>query len=236
MTRPLIGITTDYNPKRTSYQSQYTYAESVERGGGLPVLIPYRVNFDLIPQFVSTLQGIVFTGGDDLDPSSYGESKANGVELVDPERERFERALLAEVEKRRLPTLGICLGSQLMNVHRGGNLHQFLPDLARDNALEHRRLDDWGRRHEVTLQDGTTLARHLGKQRVTVNTSHKQSVKQVGKGLRVIATSPDGVIEGVEDPTMPLFLGVQWHPERMTDQRDHLAIFELLVAKASGAS
>jgi gamma-glutamyl-gamma-aminobutyrate hydrolase PuuD len=233
MHRPLIGITTDYNPKRTSYQSQYTYAESVERGGGLPLLIPYRVSFELIPQIVSTLQGIVFTGGDDLDPSSYSETRANGVELVDPARERFERALLAEVERRRLPTLGICLGSQLMNVFRGGSLHQFLPELPRDDALEHRRLDDWSRRHEVTLHDGTTLSRHLNKQRLTVNTSHKQSVKELGKGLRIVATSSDGVIEGVEDPAMPLFLGVQWHPERLTDDRDQLAIFELLVQRAS---
>jgi putative glutamine amidotransferase len=230
--RPLIGITTDYNDKRTSYSSHCSYAASVERAGGLPLLIPYRLNAELIPQIVGTLNGIVFSGGDDLNPTSFGEQYCAGTDPIDPAREQFERALLAEVERRKLPTLGICLGSQLMNTHRGGSLIQFLPDLPRDIVLEHRRLDDWGRRHEVTLHDGTTLAHHLGKPNVTVNTSHKQSVKQLGRGLRVIATSPDGVIEGIEDPTLPLFLGVQWHPERMTDQRDHLAIFELLIARS----
>ncbi|MBC8107156.1 MAG: gamma-glutamyl-gamma-aminobutyrate hydrolase family protein [Anaerolineae bacterium] len=232
MNRPLIGITTDYNDKRTSYSSYYTYAESVERGGGLPLLIPHRLSVELIPQIVSTLQGIVFSGGDDLNPSCYGECYCDGTEPIDPARETFERGLLAEVEKRKLPTLGICLGSQLMNCARGGSLIQYLPGLARDNATEHRKLGDESRRHDISLHEGTTLAKHLGKQRVIVNTSHKQSVKAVGRGLRVIATSPDGVIEGIEDPSMPLFLGVQWHPERMTDERDHLAIFELLVSKS----
>jgi len=207
------------------------YAASVERAGGLPLLIPYRVDLNLVPEIVSALNGIVFSGGDDLDPSCYGECYCDGTEPIDPARESFERALIAEVEKRRLPTLGICLGSQLMNVHRGGSLIQYLPGVQRDNAMEHRRLNDWNRRHEIDLVEGSTLAKHLGKQRVTVNTSHKQSVKTPGKNLRVIATSPDGVIEGIEDPTLPLFLGVQWHPERM-DEPEHRAIFELLVERA----
>src|SRR5207253_1576613 len=122
------------------------------------------------------------------------------------------------------------------NCHRGGSLIQYLPGMSRDNPLEHRKLDDPTRCHGVNIVSGTTLAQHLGKQCITVNTSHKQSVKQIGKGLRVIATSPDGVIEGVEDPTLPLFLGVQWHPERMTDQGDQLAIFQLLVEKSRSTS
>ncbi|CAN5382525.1 gamma-glutamyl-gamma-aminobutyrate hydrolase family protein [soil metagenome] len=231
MNRPLIGITTDYNDKRTSYSSPYGYASSVERAGGLPFLIPYRLSLDLVPQIVSSLSGIVFSGGDDLDPSSFGESYCDGTEPIDPARERFERALMTEVEKRRLPTLGICLGSQLMNVHRGGSLIQYLPSVQREHAMEHRRLDDCGRRHEVDLVDDSMLAKHLGKRRVTVNTSHKQSVKATGRNLRVIATSPDGIVEGIEDPSLPLFLGVQWHPERM-DEPEHRAIFELLVSKS----
>lgn len=231
--RPLIGITTDYNDKRTGYTSNYDYAAAVERAGGVPLLIPYRASVELIPQIVSTLNGIVFTGGDDLDPCCYGETYCDGTQPIDPARERFERALLAEVEKRKLPTLGICLGSQLMNTHRGGSLIQYLPGVSRDGALEHRKLDDPSRCHDVTLHDGTTIARCLGgKRRIVVNTSHKQSVNQVGKGLRVIATSPDGVIEGIEDPNMPLFVGVQWHPERMSDQPDQLAIFQLLIEKS----
>lgn len=231
--RPIIGITTDYNSRQTAYESPYGYSLAVEKAGGLPLLIPYRSDFSLIPQIVDVLHGIIFSGGDDLDPAAYGETYHPQACPIDPARERFERAILAEVERRRLPTLGICLGSQLMNVHRGGSLIQFLPDVLNGNgALEHRRLDDWTRRHDATLIPETTIANALGRRDVVINTSHKQAVKKLGRGLRVIATSPDGVIEGTEDPTMPLFLGVQWHPERMSDEPAQLALFELLVQKA----
>jgi len=235
MTRPLIGITTDYNDKRTAYASGFGYAASVEKAGGLPVLLPYRADLSLIPQYVDRLAGILFSGGDDMNPQAYGEDWHPQTEKIDPLRERFERALIAEVERRRLPVLGICLGSQLMNIHRGGAMHQFLPEIDRENAIEHRNLNrEWGGRHEVSLVADSIVARTLGKTRITVNTSHKQAIRAPGKGLRVIATAPDGVIEGIEDPTFPLFVGVQWHPERMSEETDHLRLFELLVKKAGG--
>lgn len=238
MPRPLIGITTDYNDRLTQHALPYGYSTSVELAGGLPVLIPYRSDLSLIPEFVDQLDGILFSGGDDLDPSCFGEERHPECKAIDPLRERFERALLSEVEKRRLPTLGICLGSQLMNVHRGGSLIQFLPDHKREvegaaiEAIEHRRMEDWRRRHDVKLIQGTSLAERLRLGDVIVNTSHKQAVRRVGRGLRVVATSPDGIIEGIEDPELPLFLGVQWHPERMHDQPEQLEIFKLLVERA----
>jgi putative glutamine amidotransferase len=232
MSRPLIGITTDYNDRLTQYALPYGYATSVERAGGLPFLLPYRSDLSIVPEMVDALDGILFSGGQDLDPSAYGESPHPEVEPIDPLRERFERALLAEVERRRKPVLGICLGSQLMNVHRGGSLVQFLPDLPGDRVLEHRRMGDWSRRHPVKLAPGTQVAELIGHSDIIVNTSHKQAVSNIGRGLRIIATSPDGVIEGIEDPAFPLFVGVQWHPERMSDEPDQLALFRLLVDKA----
>lgn len=230
--RPLIGITSDHNSQHTQYAIPHGYALSVERAGGLPVMLPYRADLSLIPDYVQRLQGIVFSGGNDLDPSAYGEQWHPKTEKIDPLRERFERALIAEVERRRLPVLGICLGSQLMNLHRGGAMHQYIPDIGTD--IEHRNLKrDWVGRHGVTLAADSVIARALGKTQVEVNTSHKQAIRLPGKGLRVIAIAPDGVIEGVEDPTLPLFVGVQWHPERMTDQGDHLKLFQLLVEKSA---
>src|SRR5689334_8460759 len=178
--RPIIGITTDYNSRQTGYESPYGYSLSVEKAGGLPLLIPSRTDSSLIGQIVDALGGIVLSGGDDLDPAAYGESYHPQACPIDPARERFERALLAEVDRRRLPTLGICLGSQLMNVHRGGSLIQFLPDVVNGNgALEHRRLDDWGRRHDATLVPETTIANALGRRDIVINTSHKQAVKKL---------------------------------------------------------
>jgi putative glutamine amidotransferase len=237
MTRPIIGITTDYNDKQTQYVLPYAYSNSVEKAGGVPILLPYRTDLSLIPQLVDLLDGIVFSGGNDLDPRAWGEEYHPKVSPIDPARERFERALMAEVEKRRMPTLGICLGSQLMNVYRGGSMIQFLPEQERPGAIEHRKGDcePWNC-HPVTLEPESSAARAIGKsQIITCNTSHKQAMNRIGRGLRVIATAPDGIIDGIEDPTMPLWLGVQWHPERMIDQPEQLALFKLLVDRASAA-
>lgn len=236
MTRPIIGITTDYNDKQTQYALPYGYAASVEKAGGLPVLLPYRSNLSLIPAYVDMIGGIVFTGGNDLDPRAWGEEYHPKVVPVDPARERFERALMAEVEKRRLPTLGICFGSQLMNVARGGSMIQFLPEHERAGALEHRKGEDpkkWNR-HTVAIDPESTLGRTIGKREISVNTSHKQGMKNIGRGLRVVATAPDGIVEGIEDPTLPLWVGVQWHPERLHDEPEHLSLFKLLVEKSRG--
>ena len=240
MSLPVIGITVDYNDKLTAYESPFAYAAAVEKAGGLPMLIPYRADVSCIGKYVDMIDGMLFSGGNDLDPAAWGEEYHAGTAPIDPLREKFERALMAEVEKRRTPTLGICLGSQLMNVYRGGSLHQFLPEMDRPGAVEHRKTGgDAGRdgagvvnRHNVLLERDSAAAKAIGKTEINANTSHKQSVVRVGKGLRIIGKALDGVIEGVEDPTMPLWLGVQWHPERLFEEKEHLALFELLVEKS----
>lgn len=232
MRRPVIGITCDHNAACTQYLLPHSYAKAVEDAGGMPLLLPYRVGSSLIPQLVDALDGIVLSGGNDLDPSAWSESRHPNAVPVDPPRESFERALLAEVERRRMPTLGICLGSQLINAHRGGALHQFLPDLPREPQIEHRRLNDrWGR-HEVSVVPGSLLHRIVGGERISVNSSHKQASREIGRGLVVVARADDGVIEGIEDPQMPFFLGVQWHPERIADEPPHHALFDALVEQA----
>jgi putative glutamine amidotransferase len=232
MPRPIIGITVDTHDKPGQYESPMTYATAVEKGGGLPVLLPYKSDLSLIPQYVDLIDGILFSGGNDLDPASYGETYHPNTTPVDPAREKFEMALLAEVERRRMPALGVCMGSQLMNVYRGGSMYQFLPDVKRESPLEHRKLGEVIPRHDVNLRPESLVAHVIGKTHVNANSYHKQAVREVGKGLRIIGTSPDGVIEGIEDPTYPLFLGVQWHPERLHEEADHLALFRLLVDKA----
>jgi putative glutamine amidotransferase len=231
MARRVIGITVDHTDDNKQYQSPHAYSIAVDKAGGLPLLLPYRAGLETIPQYVDLLDGIVFSGGADLHPSCYGEEYHEKCVPVDPEREKFERALLAEIENRRLPTLGICMGSQLMNIARGGSMIQFIPD--EKLGLEHRRLEkNVEVRHPVMLVPGTTAAKAIGKTEVLANSSHKQSVRKLGQGLQVIATSPDGVIEGVEDPSFPLWLGVQWHPERLHEEEDHLKLFKLLIERS----
>src|SRR5690242_18210908 len=140
MKRPVIGLTTDSNDADDRYMSTMTYAAAIEKAGGLPLLLPYAVDHALIPQYVDLLDGICFYGGNDMNPVRYGEEWHPKVARMDMRREQFEFALIAEIEKRRVPALGICFGSQLMNVYRGGSLMQFLPDEKIPNGLEHRKL------------------------------------------------------------------------------------------------
>jgi len=230
--RPIIGVTVDTADDRDAYDSPYSYAQAIEAAGGLPFLLPYKSDLSLIPAYVDAVDGILFTGGNDLDPAMWGEPRHPKAVAVDPARQQFELALLAEVEKRKMPALGVCLGSQLMNVYRGGSLHQFIPDLHLTPALEHRKVDGNILRHDAHLDLNSKIGRAIGKADISVNTYHKQAVHQLGRGLRVIATSPDGIIEGFEDDSLPLFVAVQWHPERLIAEPEHLAPFKLLVQSA----
>jgi putative glutamine amidotransferase len=233
MPRPLIGITLDYGEKPNRYMLPCDYATSVERAGGIPLAIPYRTDLSLIPEILDRLDGVLFSGGDDLDPTLYGEQRHPRAEAIDPDRQQFELALLAEVERRRVPALGVCLGSQLMNVHRGGSLIQFLPEHERHEPIEHRKVVDGDRRlHPVKIDPDSILGKAIGKGEILANTRHKQAINKVGRNLRVTAHALDGVIEAIEDPSMPLYLAVQWHPENLSTSPEHLAPFKLLVEKA----
>jgi putative glutamine amidotransferase len=233
MARPVIGVTMDSGNKPDRYGLWFAYTKAVEAGGGLPLALPYQTDHGLIAQMVEHLDGILFTGGDDIDPALFGEERHPNAIPIDPDRTRFEMALLAEAQRRRTPSLCICLGIQMLNVHRGGSLHQFLPDVPRPNAIEHRRLGDVIPRHPIRIEPDSLLHQAVGKGEVLANSYHKQAIGRLGRGLRVVATAPDGVIEGVEDPTYPLLLGVQWHPERLYDEPDHLALFSLLARAAT---
>jgi putative glutamine amidotransferase len=233
MKRPIIGITVDTHDERPYYESPFTYGRAVEKAGGLPVLMPYKTDVGLVGQYVDLFDGVLFSGGNDLDPLAWGEERNPKTKPIDPDRERWERALMAEVERRRMPVLGICLGSQLMNVYRGGSLTQFIPE-DKPGSLEHRMLDrSQENRHPVVVNPESILGELLHKKDVLANSSHKQCMSRIGNGLRVVATAPDGIVEGLEDPTFPLWLGVQWHPERLVGEGDHEALFRLLVERAA---
>lgn len=238
MTKPIIAVTRDSDGTPGATDAHYPfYAGSVERAGGEPVAVFYSSDLGKIGEILDRADGLLFSGGDDLDPALYGQRWHPKAQAVDPRRQTFELALLAEAERRRMPILGICLGCQLMNVYRGGSLIQFLPDVARPSPLEHRKVENVLRRHDVMLEGDSSLARAIGKVSINVNTYHKQAIDQIGRALRVVARAPDGVIEGVEDATLPLFVGVQWHPERISEEPEQTAIFRLLVeaAQAYGA-
>jgi putative glutamine amidotransferase len=237
MPQPVIGITRDFDAPPPSGDIHYdNYAQSVSKGGGKPLPLYYAVDLARVSNALDSIDALVLSGGNDLDPALYGETRHPQAVPVEPRRQQFELALLAEAERRRMPILGICLGCQLMNVHRGGSLIQFLPEHERPSAVEHRALGDLFRRHPATAVADSRVARATGKRQLVVNTSHKQAIRRLGRGLRVIAHSCDGIIEGIQGDSMPLFLGVQGHPERLHMESEHLSLFRLLVTEARAAS
>ena len=242
MSRPLIGITTDYeigNPDKPAYHLYYTYAQAVDRAGGLAMVIPFLTDLDRAAEYVEHVDGILFIGGDDLDPALYGQSWHPRAIPVNKQRQDFELSLIKAVERAQLPGLYVCMGMQLLNVHRKGTLHQFIPDLA--EKMEHRNISTdkdpvpLPRRHPVHVVSNTLLHQTVGTSQLLTNSYHKQCINELGTGLKISAKSADGIIEAVEDTTGPLCLGVQWHPERLTDEKEHLALFELLVERARQA-
>jgi gamma-glutamyl-gamma-aminobutyrate hydrolase PuuD len=227
--RPVIGITSYAQPARWGAWDlpaaliPLMYVEAVERAGGRPLVIP--PSDDGLAETLDLLDGIVFSGGADVDPIAYG---ADAHPLTDPPQEHRDRAELRLLEAalaRDVPTLAICRGSQLLNVLRGGDLVQHLPDEL--GHSDHRETPGVFSDHDVDVVPGSRLAALLGE-RSTVKSSHHQGLGRVGEGLVVSARAADGTAEGVEDPSRRYAVGVLWHPEAGEDQR----LFDGLVAEA----
>jgi len=228
MPRPRIGLNCDLKDSKATLN--LSYVEAVARAGGLPVPIP-PTDSAAPEEFLVGLDGVVLTGGRDYDPASYGQEPHGATKLMHPLRDEFDRRLAACLLRLDIPTLGICGGMQLLNIAAGGDLHQHIPD-AFPGSLTHTRVSGRDSYHEATVEPGSLLARLLGRERLEVNSSHHQAAWTVGKGFRVVARSPDGIVEAIEDPTRRFLLGVQWHPERLLERAEHLALFVGLVEAA----
>jgi putative glutamine amidotransferase len=234
---PLIGISTYVAEtswaswQRTAAVLPESYFELVAAAGGRPLLLPPPRSAVDGPgtgasEVIGVLDGLVLTGGGDVDPVSYGEQPDAEVGGVNPIRDGSERALLAAALAIDLPVLAICRGLQVLNVELGGTLHQHLPDVV--GHLGHRRAPMVFGEVEVATEPGSKAATVFGAA-PTVLCSHHQSIRDLGRGLVPTARSADGVIEAVELPAARFVLGVQWHPEEGQDQRP----FTALVAAAA---
>jgi len=229
--RPLIGITTYVEPARWGYWEleaaliPQDYVESVERAGGRALLVP--PSDDGVEETLDALDAIVFTGGSDIDPSEYGEEAHPETFGVRKDRDASELALMRAALDRDMPVLGICRGIQVLNVVRGGDLHQHLPEVI---GHERRKHDPPGifNDHEVAISPETRLASILGDTH-GVKSHHHQGLRRLGDGLVEAARADDGTIEAIEDPGRRFALGVLWHPEAGENKR----LFEALVREAA---
>jgi putative glutamine amidotransferase len=230
--RPTIGVTVGYDERRAGlFLLRHDYVRSIEQAGGLPILLAPGRPEDA-PEFLDRVQGLVLSGGSDVDPALYGEAPHPKLGKVIRERDDFELALTREAVARDMPLLAICRGHQVLNVAMGGTLIQDIPSEV-TGGLEHDpRRERWERAHPVDIYEGTRLRDILKRGTVSVNSFHHQAIGRLGGGLVVSARSgEDRLVEGVELKARRFVLGVQWHPEAFWNREDGFqALFEALVS------
>jgi putative glutamine amidotransferase len=240
MTHPLIGITTNQITYGRTLQPRIalntSYVNAVQRAGGIPLLIPVGIPASQYDNLLGKLDGIMFTGGVDINPARYGAPLHPEITEVDLERDEMELDMLAWTVRQDKPFFGICRGVELVNVGLGGDLYTHLYDQL-PNALFHTCYNgDLPRSflaHSVKVEPGSKLEQVLGGGDVWVNSLHHQGIRKLGKGLRATAKSSDGLVEGIELEDHPYGVAVQWHPEELTHVEPMFNLFKAFVAASS---
>jgi len=227
---PLIGLTTYHRNGDHKFDLPAEYVDAVRRAGGIPVLVPpgeFRWG-----DVLRRLDAVILTGGGDMSPETYGGSDHPKLYMVDDERDASELALARRAVEVGLPTLGICRGTQVLNVTLGGTLVEHVPDVVGEEVAHRTPLRD-PTPHAVAVEPGSKLAAAVGELQFDCASWHHQSLKEVAPGLEVVAHAPDGTIEAVELPSHPWLVAVQWHPElTAADDPIQQRLFEAL-AKAA---
>ncbi len=240
--KPLIGITPSPSLDTMGHGEFYryclsrTYVDSIRAAGGTPVILPTH-HADLVDT-LARLDGLLLSGGGDLDPATYGKTDVHEKTYgIDEQRDTFEILAFRHAVEEDLPTLCICRGIQVMAVAQGGTLVQDIPTMI-VRAIEHRQhnagkmRDEVG--HTVSVAENTPLHDIVAQSAFEVNSFHHQSIREAGRDLQVIATAKDGVIEALWHPAMRFGLGVQWHPEMLAGHLpQHAALFAAFVAAAA---
>jgi gamma-glutamyl-gamma-aminobutyrate hydrolase PuuD len=228
--RPIVGITAGAEEKVTygaweepAVLTPLTYVHAIERVGGRAIVLPPSEGSPA--EVLEIVDGIVFSGGADVDPETYGAEAHPATNGVQPERDSFELELLRAALDGEMPLLAVCRGSQVLNVALGGDLVQHLPEVVGHD--DHKHTPGVFGDHDVTLDADSSVGRLLGH-RARVKSHHHQGYGRMGEGLRAVAWAEDGTVEALEDPARAFAVGVLWHPEEGED----LALFAGLVEEA----
>lgn len=241
MARPVIGVTPNFfDADRTgaphpegSYYLNHPYVAAVREAGGVPVSLPYLEPGEEVDALLERLDGLVLTGGFDIDMRHFGEELHPSVKRVHPHRLAFELDLCRKAVARDMPLLAICLGMQTLNLAFEGSFVQHLPDHYGE-AVGHKQREEerGGFAHAVTLAEDCLARRILGDSHVKVNSMHHQAIGEAGETLVITGRAEDGVAEVLERPASRFCLGVQWHPEDLQEHAPHRRLFQALVEAA----
>ncbi len=240
MDKPIILVPIPIqDPERRRYTLGKNYVRSLVECGAIPILLPTSVDPASLRTMYERADGVLLSGGGDVEPSIFGEEAHPTTGDIDPERDDAEIALAQWAMADDKPTFAICRGVQVMNVALGGTLIQDIPtQWSANNTLEHRGSVVGAARdqvlHEVCIDPNTRISQILGAGNVSVNSFHHQALKRLGEGLLVTSRAIDGIVESVEVPDKRWYIGVQWHPEDMTAGRaDMMMLFQSFVDASS---
>lgn len=235
--KPIIGLTSSYekDEKVDRIHLPQSYLNAIRHFGGIPLLIPTNAADDELGFLIDLCDGILLTGGNDIDPALFGEPLWNDSLTLAPERDDSEMKVCKLAVEKNLPMLGICRGIQVMNVYFGGTLIQDIPTQV-ESDIKHQMEPPYHRTsHSCILEPTSPLSALIGKEIIGVNSHHHQSIKAIAPGFAEMGRSEDGVIEAIWAPGEKFRWGVQWHPEKIWDiEAGSAKVFEAFVDACKG--
>lgn len=231
--KPVIGLSCSYEKDENNHRIflKHSYLDAIRHFGGIPLVLPSEGNADELEYLVSQCDGLLLTGGMDIEPAFYGEEKWNDTVATTPDRDRSESLILQLAEARDLPILGICRGIQIINVYYGGTLYQDIPTQNPSEIIHSMGASLNQPCHNCHLQHGSPIHTLIGRDQIRVNSFHHQSVKDVAPGFAVMGRCEDGIIEAIWNPSKRFLWAVQWHPEEIWKIEDSSAVlFRALIS------
>lgn len=223
--KPIIGVTPYMEVDQSRYMVSSVNVEAIDQAGGMPVILPYLLDNQDLEQLADKLDGLYATGGDDIDPSLFGEEPHPRLGTIIPKRDQFEITLMKKMLDRNKPILGVCRGSQILNIAAGGDMYQDIYAQIDRDLLQHAQKAPREHGSHIVHVVKKSLLHHItGMEKFRVNSIHHQANRDVPDFFQISGKAGDGVIEAVESTKHHFVLGIQWHPEAMAAANDEASL------------